>query len=271
MSDAFMPLPGGGTLYFDDRSREEAAFLVEEIFGDDNYLQHGVTLEPGAIVVDAGANIGLFTIFAARHAPARIFAFEPVPAIHRLLSKNVETNRVQNVTVFDRGLTRKGGDKTATFAHFVGLPASSTMHTEAKLEELERFREAHLAKLKADHPVMFRFIAPAAKKRLEELARYEEVTCTLDTLEDVVAAEGLDRIDLLKVDVEGAELDVLDGVGDAWPIVRQVVLETHGDERAAEAQSQLEDRGFEVVVRTPKFAEPLGLDNRALWARRPVR
>ena len=40
-------------------------FLYEEIFEQRTYLQHGVTLHEGAVVLDIGANIGLFSIFAA--------------------------------------------------------------------------------------------------------------------------------------------------------------------------------------------------------------
>ena len=66
-----------------------------------------------------------------------------------------------------------------------------------------------------------------------------------------------DRVDLLKIDAEGAELRVLRGVsaGD-WPKIDQVVVEVHDlDGRLAEVRSLLQAAGFRrlVVAREPGF------------------
>ncbi|KAG6015088.1 hypothetical protein E4U41_004708, partial [Claviceps citrina] len=61
------------------------------------------------------------------------------------------------------------------------------------------------------------------------------------------------RVDLLKIDVEGAEMDVLRGVDDEhWPLVRNVVLEI-GDDHA-EAAALLEGKGFVVVTERAAWA-----------------
>ena len=46
-------------------NKDEVAFLYKEIFEDKSYLQHGIDLKPGDTVLDVGANIGLFSLFAA--------------------------------------------------------------------------------------------------------------------------------------------------------------------------------------------------------------
>lgn len=43
-------------------------FLYREIFEQEIYTQHGISIAEGSIVVDCGANIGLFSIYAARVA-----------------------------------------------------------------------------------------------------------------------------------------------------------------------------------------------------------
>ena len=42
----------------------QTSIIYKEVFEDEVYLKHGITLEDGAVVFDVGANIGLFTLFA---------------------------------------------------------------------------------------------------------------------------------------------------------------------------------------------------------------
>jgi hypothetical protein len=76
----------------------------------------------------------------------------------------------------------------------------------------------------------------------------EERRVPVTTLARVASDHGLDRIDLLKIDVEKAEMEVLAGVGEAlWPRVDRVVMEVHDiDGRLASVIELLRDRGFVV-------------------------
>lgn len=60
--------------------------------GDGLYEEFGVTVEPGDVVVDCGANLGVFAAYAASKG-ARVFAFEPYPKALGYLTKTVELNR----------------------------------------------------------------------------------------------------------------------------------------------------------------------------------
>jgi FkbM family methyltransferase len=66
------------------------------------------------------------------------------------------------------------------------------------------------------------------------------------TLSDMIVRERIERIDLLKIDVEGPELDVLRGIGaGVWPFIKQVVLETHDrDGRLARIEEILRSNGL---------------------------
>lgn len=91
--------------------------------------------------------------------------------------------------------------------------------------------------------------------------RSETLTCELRTLSSVVRDEGLDRVDLLKIDVERAELDVLRGIRDEdWPIIRQVVVEAHdeGGRRLATEQ-ELRRRRFHVVTEQESMMRGTGI------------
>jgi hypothetical protein len=67
--------------------------------------------------------------------------------------------------------------------------------------------------------------------------------CEIRTLSEVIREHGLPRVDLLKVDVEGEELEVLRGIEPAhWPLIRQVVVEVHDRAGRLEAVSELLQR-----------------------------
>jgi hypothetical protein len=89
-----------------------------------------------------------------------------------------------------------------------------------------------------------------AEDYLAERFKAQTFACSLRPLSDVIAEAGVDRIDLLKVDVQKAELDVLLGLADAdWPKVRQVVVEVHDtDGRLAGLSQMLAERGFTVTT-----------------------
>ena len=71
-----------------------APALVNEIF-QDNYriFERGIKFEPGDVVLDIGANEGLFSIMLAKLYPyLRIIAFEPVPRTFFQMIRNIGLN-----------------------------------------------------------------------------------------------------------------------------------------------------------------------------------
>jgi nonribosomal peptide synthetase DhbF len=72
----------------------------------------------------------------------------------------------------------------------------------------------------------------------------------LRTISEVIAEYQLPRIDLLKIDCEGAEWEVLRGIAAAdWPKIQQVVVEVHDhDGRADQVRALLSSHGFSSIV-----------------------
>jgi len=61
--------------------KNETDYIYNEIFVQQAYVRHGITIDDGDCVLDVGANIGMFTVFASRLARnLRLLAFEPNPA-----------------------------------------------------------------------------------------------------------------------------------------------------------------------------------------------
>jgi FkbM family methyltransferase len=69
------------------------------------------TVKPGDIVVDAGANVGYYTIIGSRLVgdKGKVYAFEPEPANFALLEKNVRLNGLTNVVLEQKALSNRKG------------------------------------------------------------------------------------------------------------------------------------------------------------------
>ncbi|HEX8695423.1 MAG TPA: non-ribosomal peptide synthase/polyketide synthase, partial [Longimicrobium sp.] len=219
----------------------ETEFLYREIFERDTYLGGGVHLPADAVVFDVGANAGFFTLQVARRRPgATVYAFEPIPPVFETLALNAELHGVRG-RLFACGLAERPG--RAEFSYYPHASVLSGRHASAA-EERGVVRSFLLGSDAAavDGGVL--------EELLDERLRVERCECELRTLSDVIRAEGVDRIDLLKVDVEKSELEVLEGLAaEHWPLVRQVVLEVHDtDGRLDRVRSLLESRGFTVAV-----------------------
>jgi FkbM family methyltransferase len=68
-------------------------------------------VQPGATVLDIGANIGFFTLVAARKAgrSGKVYAFEPGPDNFAVLARNIGINKFQNVTPLSKAVSDKSG------------------------------------------------------------------------------------------------------------------------------------------------------------------
>lgn len=87
--------------------------LYKEIFYKDDYHLRRDPLPRGAVVMDIGANIGMFALFAARECgAARVLAFEPFPESYALLRRNVEHNHLAAVTPVPLAIAGTAGPRT---------------------------------------------------------------------------------------------------------------------------------------------------------------
>jgi FkbM family methyltransferase len=73
--------------------------LYKEIWFRDDYRLRSDPLPPAATVIDIGANIGMFALYAAvAYGAARVYAYEPFPDSFALLCRNAERNRIAAIT-----------------------------------------------------------------------------------------------------------------------------------------------------------------------------
>jgi FkbM family methyltransferase len=205
-------------------SAMEARFLYQEIFRAGCY---DVELPARPLVIDVGANIGMFTLFVKRRHPgAGVVSFEPVPENAAVLRQNLGLHRLDGVTVHEVALGREP-EQDVPFTYYPALPGNSTRYPDQK------------GAVKAE---LGRIYSPRVAERLY---RGRDVTVRVDTLSAFL--DPARPVDLLKVDAEGAELEVLLGIEPAhWPLIRHAVVEVHDqDGRLAAVCGLLRGHGLE--------------------------
>jgi len=167
-------------------------------------------LKEGDIVVDVGANVGMFTVKAALSVgdKGKVVSIEPIEENFELLKKNVEFHNLVNVQIIRKALGSRRGKTTML---------KSLLSGTHQLKGLKN----------PEFPI-------------------EEVDVEVDTLDNIVKELSINKIDLLKIDVEGAELEVLKGAEESLKITRNIAMELHDSEK--EVKRFLEQRGFEVII-----------------------
>ena len=235
-------LPDGSTVAH--LNKNETAYIYNEIFVLQAYLRHGITIRDGDCIVDAGANIGLFTTFASRLAwNLRILSFEPNPAAYACLKANADAWG-SGVKYLPMGLSRE--DKTAEMTFFEGFSLLSGFYAD---EATEREVVKTYALNQQSESGENAQLAVDLGKMLEDRFHAKTQTAQLRTLSGIIAEDGIERIDLLKINVEKSELDVLKGIGDAdWGKIRQLVIEVDQKESLEPITTLLEKQGYEVLV-----------------------
>src|SRR5260221_826343 len=86
--------PPFGEIYC--RNEMETRLILDEILVDKLYFQEGVSISPVDIVLDVGANIGVFALCAAKQG-AHLYAYEPIPATFELLEQNINLHGLDNI------------------------------------------------------------------------------------------------------------------------------------------------------------------------------
>ena len=252
-------LPGGPRIAHIEAYETE--YLFKEIFSDEAYLRHGITLQDGDCVFDVGANIGLFSLFvASRCQNPRIFAFEPSPAAYDCLAPNLSLY-CTNATALNCGLSDVDRELPFTFYPRSSVFSSYRPDPEQDFEAVRAVVRNMLTAAGAEED-------DATDTDADDLMKgrltSQTVQCQFRSLSSVIREQGVEQIDLLKIDVEKAELDVLRGISEAdWSRIKQVVIEVHDAEGSvlAEVRRILQENGYQVAVEEEDLLEGAGLYN----------
>jgi FkbM family methyltransferase len=204
---------------------------VIEIFFREDYG----AMPSDAVIVDLGASVGVFSVYAAATSRnSRIYAYEPMPDSYRLAQENVRINGQEQAI--------------RCFNHAVGGEAGA--------------RDLYVAGTDFFFPTLLGPDDTGGNAQAEHIS----VHCT--TLAEIIEANGLDRIDMLKMDIEGAEYEFLYGApARCFERIGEIRMEYHdldGERRNVDSLKRfLEERGFQVT-----HEQAVSATNGNLWARR---
>ncbi len=186
----------------------------KEIFLDQCYLQELVLPLPETpVIFDVGANAGYFSLFALSRFPgARVFAFEPIAANFRLLKRNADLNPDQSLICIHKAVAGQSGELMLAFEGGEAYTTSATV------------------------------LGSGEDKRAN-------VRVPAVTIGEVLSEYTLPKIDLLKMDCEGAEYEIIYRAHSAvLSRIDRIVMEVHSgprkEQRIDALESFLNGQGF---------------------------
>lgn len=154
-------------------------WIQQQIFFFGYYDERGMKclkkyLNKGDVFIDIGANVGCYSLIASKIVTetGKVYAFEPVNSIYNCLKKNVELNNLKNIVLEKKAIYNKRGVKDL----YISL---------------------------SDNMGMSSISTP--------VSNYIEKVNTI-TLDEFIRNNKVNKVDFIKIDIEGAELYALQGM-----------------------------------------------------------
>ncbi|MDB4446571.1 FkbM family methyltransferase [Akkermansiaceae bacterium] len=193
----------GGKFFAGNANKIEAKILSSNGYDPENLTVCKNLIGPGSVCLDVGANIGIYSCLMAiwSGSSGSVHAFEPVNHIRRKLDLNVRINRLRNVRINSIVL----GEKAGTI-------------------EMNQVREGHF---RAGTSTL------TENESVESMGKesFDRVEVEMMTVDEYLDQKQVDRVDFVKVDIEGYEINFLKGASRLFNEYRPNVLIEHNQKR----------------------------------------
>jgi FkbM family methyltransferase len=257
-------LPNGKACHFTSTAmRTVAKYLRWETFKRRQYSHTGFELQADDTVIDIGANIGMFALWAEPQIPqGRLICIEPNPNALECLKMNIRQNDLRNVTVIPAAAGGENGTMELVSHH--GWEA---MAHSAAVDPPWLFNTSTMGS--STQPD-----ATLVASRLSKTGDQRFVV-QLIPLSRILEEHDIATVNLLKIDCEGSEYEVLRSLDAAnWARIERVVIEYHDigrNRNHVELTEILRTNGFEVEAihasgRT--LSALLGVQVGMIWAKK---
>ncbi|MDP3622394.1 MAG: FkbM family methyltransferase [Methanobacteriaceae archaeon] len=207
---------------------ETILFLFQEIFYRNEYFFKSNQNEP--VIFDCGANIGFATLFFKWMYPlSEIYAFEPDIDTFKVLKKNVEQNKLENVHLFNSALS----DKNGKIDFFIDSERPGSLVMSTMYDRLPK----------------------------------NKITIDAMSLSSFIKEKNFDSIEFVKMDIEGSEKEVISELNknNQIGLISKLCIEYHHkiDNHKSDLSEFLrifEKNGFEYQIDTKNI--PISAENR---------
>lgn|GEM_PF-1608601 len=214
-----------GTFHTSRATGHSIAHIFVHIFKNKEHQQApGFEVIDHPVIVDIGANEGYYAIAMAKKTGAKVVAIEPNPIAYKFLVKNIESNGLE--------------DKI--------IPVNSAIWSSRGVSEFNILPQ--VTSIGTMSITSTSFMSGAAD-------RVVKLPVRTITLADVIGSYSLSHVDLLKIDIEGGELEVLRSSVRALEAVDRVVLEYHSQEIKNGLVKLLGKNGYELQYHAPDRAD----------------
>ncbi len=235
----------------------EAQMLQEHI---DGYFDDFIEIKENGTIIDIGANIGIFGLeLSRRYKNINILAFEPIKDIYEILKENLKLSKNQNFKAYNYGVSDRNGEEE--FNYFPNSPALSSSTNEIAESKEDLITALKGSLMHAPKNWWWARLIPAffypyiAQKLIKNPIKSK---CVIKTLSQVIEEASISKIDLLKIDCEGNELNVINGISNKhWSIIKQIVIEVNNiNGRFDYINDKLTNLGYEIkVTKDPSLKE----------------
>lgn len=244
----------------------EAQFMYDDLVRRRVYLRDLVHVPDGAVVVDLGANIGMFSVQCHYEATGvTVYSVEPGERTFDALTGNCDFHGVRGERL---RVAVGAADGEATFVYYDEFPFLSGIRPDrgdevALIASYLRASEPE-ATAELDEDEMLDLIGTRLASRTYRVP--------VRTVSSLLRELGLDRVDVLKVNVVKSELDVLAGIEPAdFARIRQLVMEMHdGDGQVAAVLERLRAVGYTAAAFKNEALDAAGDLFHVIATREPV-
>ncbi len=189
--------------------------LLNEIWANYLYTPKGFEIKKNDLILDIGAHIGIFSVFASKFADdGKIYSFEPTPENFKILKENLEFNKIKNIVLINKAVSSKNEKR-----EIILCDANTGGHSFFKIGN--------------DY---------SKKIKIQTIS-----------LDKFVKENKIYQIDFLKMDCEGAEYEILFSCSkEVLRMIKKISMEYHNLNdyyNGFNLKNFLEKNGFKVIMK----------------------
>lgn len=199
-SPPFVELRSGHKIFLSSSKHDISTFIV--VFCHKDYGN----ISDKKIVMDIGANIGMFAMYAINSGAKKVYSFEPNKESFATIQKTISANKLE--------------DKLLAFNLAVSSISGEVLYIPKESSPLN-----------------------ISQKEITNNSLYDAIPTV--SINDFMNQNNLDRIDLLKIDCEGAEYEILPALSEkSIQGIKEIKLEFHGP--LAPINNWMKDNNFNI-------------------------